>query len=586
MARSAFAAQLAEILLAGGSGLPDRRRHPRRGRRIRGHVLRTPLATPPGCRRSPAATSASSSKPSSRPSPTKSAARSTPCSGCSSEQARHRRALVTASAGNHGRALARAARACGLPLTSTLPARRPADQDRAMRAEGAELRLCRDYDEAERRREGARRRPARRSSSHRTRIPTSSPAPARSVSRSSRTAGGATPSWPPVGGGGLISGIADRARARRPDSVVGVEAEASSPFTAGLAAGRIVEIDVQPTLADGLAGNLDPDTPTFDIVRTRRRSTRASCVVGSSARRLSDRRHRRACCALDGAAVTSPKAAGAGRAVAERCLARQRDRHVRRSVTSRVDPARGGQHRSSDMLNARFAILQRITTRGLAARDGTRGRYPSHHQATGSRTAAVERQPARPCAALLLDSARRASRRRSRSSAREAQRARSDAALDFLGSRAPDMRIRSAERRRQRAAPATAALVTLMTRRRTRAGARTDAGRSASRRARTPSENRSLRGSTGPPSACSGRHVADHRDGVRRRASLAPTRRACADLAAAGPRATCRNREPWRCPSGSRRWCRAGGRRAGCRASAPRPARRRSAPQAPPRAAD
>ena len=28
-----------------------------------------------------------------------------------------------------------------------------------------------------------------------------------------------------------------------------------------------MEIDVLPTLADGLAGNLDPDTMTFDIVR-------------------------------------------------------------------------------------------------------------------------------------------------------------------------------------------------------------------------------------------------------------------------------------------------------------------------------
>ena len=33
------------------------------------------------------------------------------------------------------------------------------------------------------------------------------------------------------------------------------------------AAGRIVPIDVQPSIADGLTGNLDPDTITFDIVR-------------------------------------------------------------------------------------------------------------------------------------------------------------------------------------------------------------------------------------------------------------------------------------------------------------------------------
>ena len=69
----------------------------------------------------------------------------------------------------------------------------------------------------------------------------------------------------PVGGGGLISGTAIAAG---PDVATwGVETESSSPFTQGLAAGRIVPIDVRPTLADGLAGNLDPETITFDLVR-------------------------------------------------------------------------------------------------------------------------------------------------------------------------------------------------------------------------------------------------------------------------------------------------------------------------------
>ena len=49
--------------------------------------------------------------------------------------------------------------------------------------------------------------------------------------------------------------------------VIGVEAEASHPFTSSLAAGRIVEVEVGPTLADGLAGNMDPETITFDLVR-------------------------------------------------------------------------------------------------------------------------------------------------------------------------------------------------------------------------------------------------------------------------------------------------------------------------------
>ncbi len=70
----------------------------------------------------------------------------------------------------------------------------------------------------------------------------------------------------PVGGGGLIAGIGIAAR-ERGAAVLGTEVEASCPFTQSLAAGRIVQIDVAPTLADGLAGNMDPDTITFDLVR-------------------------------------------------------------------------------------------------------------------------------------------------------------------------------------------------------------------------------------------------------------------------------------------------------------------------------
>ena len=69
----------------------------------------------------------------------------------------------------------------------------------------------------------------------------------------------------PVGGGGLVSGLAIAAGDRA--ATWGVETEASCPFTRSLAAGRIVAIDVKPSLADGLVGNLDPETITFDLVR-------------------------------------------------------------------------------------------------------------------------------------------------------------------------------------------------------------------------------------------------------------------------------------------------------------------------------
>ncbi len=71
----------------------------------------------------------------------------------------------------------------------------------------------------------------------------------------------------PIGGGGLISGIATAVRAGCGASVVGVEVEVSCALSQSIAAGRIVPIHAGQTLADGLGGNLDPDSITFDIVR-------------------------------------------------------------------------------------------------------------------------------------------------------------------------------------------------------------------------------------------------------------------------------------------------------------------------------
>ena len=174
--------------------------------------------------------------------------------------------LVTASAGNHGRAMAEAAKRAGMPLTVYVPEHAPRTKLDAIRATGADLRPSADYDDAERRaKEDARSRPAIYIS------PYSHPdviAGAGTVALEILDEQPNATIVVPIGGGGLISGIAIVAAARRdPANVYGVEVEASSPFTHGRAAGRIVTIDVGPTLADGLAGNLDPDTVTFDIVQ-------------------------------------------------------------------------------------------------------------------------------------------------------------------------------------------------------------------------------------------------------------------------------------------------------------------------------
>jgi threonine dehydratase len=58
----------------------------------------------------------------------------------------------------------------------------------------------------------------------------------------------------PVGGGGLIAGLALAMRALKPDvKIIGVEPKRAASFSAAVAEGRPVEVNVRPTLADGLA---------------------------------------------------------------------------------------------------------------------------------------------------------------------------------------------------------------------------------------------------------------------------------------------------------------------------------------------
>jgi threonine dehydratase len=70
----------------------------------------------------------------------------------------------------------------------------------------------------------------------------------------------------PAGGGGLSSGLGLWAAGEQDVRVVAVEAEASRALSASVAAGRVVEVPVGPTLADGLAGNLEPGSITPALV--------------------------------------------------------------------------------------------------------------------------------------------------------------------------------------------------------------------------------------------------------------------------------------------------------------------------------
>ncbi|HVJ26569.1 MAG TPA: pyridoxal-phosphate dependent enzyme [Vicinamibacterales bacterium] len=179
---------------------------------------------------------------------------------------KHLPPIVTASAGNHGRAMAHATAAAGLHLTVYAPENAPKTKLDAIREAGAELRLCRDYDEAERR--------AKEHGARGIGVFISPYAHPDVISGAGTVAMEILSERPAidsivvaVGGGGLISGTAIAAEGRA--EVSGVEVEASTPFTSSLKAGRIVQIEVGETLADGLSGNLDPDSPTFEIVRDR-----------------------------------------------------------------------------------------------------------------------------------------------------------------------------------------------------------------------------------------------------------------------------------------------------------------------------
>ena len=70
----------------------------------------------------------------------------------------------------------------------------------------------------------------------------------------------------PVGGGGLLSGIG-LSTANSAIRLVGVEAERSRALSASLAAGQVVTVPVRETVADGLAGNLEPGSVTLELAR-------------------------------------------------------------------------------------------------------------------------------------------------------------------------------------------------------------------------------------------------------------------------------------------------------------------------------
>lgn len=177
------------------------------------------------------------------------------------------RGVVAASAGNHGQAIAWGARALGIPSTIVVPETASPAKIAALRTYPSELVLAGvDYDAAE---ATGRQLAANRG------LPFISPYNDASVIAGQGTlAAELLEDWPdldlvvvPSGGGGLLAGIALAASVLRPGLAVwGAEPEASPTMQVALAQGEVVQIQESPTLADGLAGNIEAGSMSYPLV--------------------------------------------------------------------------------------------------------------------------------------------------------------------------------------------------------------------------------------------------------------------------------------------------------------------------------
>jgi threonine dehydratase len=179
--------------------------------------------------------------------------------------------VVTASAGNHGLGVAEAAARLGVRATVVVPANASAAKLHALRGyagRGVELLpQGASYDEAE-----AHARALAASTGRHYVSPYNDPAVIAGngtvALEALEDAPGATVFVAPVGGAGLISGCGVWAHHALPGvRVLAVQSEASAALHASLAAGKLVEAPVHPSLADGLAGNIEADSITWPLAQ-------------------------------------------------------------------------------------------------------------------------------------------------------------------------------------------------------------------------------------------------------------------------------------------------------------------------------
>jgi len=177
--------------------------------------------------------------------------------------------VVTASAGNHAQGVALAATRIGVDSTIVMPEHAPISKVKATRSYGGNVVLYgEDYDEAAERAHEIEREEGR------TYV--------HAFDDDYVMAGQGTIGLEiydelpevdtvvvPIGGGGLISGVATALKGQNPDiRVIGVQAEGASSVAESLRKGERVERDSVETIADGIATRTVGER-TFEVIRER-----------------------------------------------------------------------------------------------------------------------------------------------------------------------------------------------------------------------------------------------------------------------------------------------------------------------------
>jgi threonine dehydratase len=178
--------------------------------------------------------------------------------------------VVTASAGNHGQALAYGAQKLGFHAKIVVPTHAPKVKVDGIKQFGAELLLYGEtYDEAEKK--------AKQLAAQEGRLYISPYNDERIVAGHGTVGLEILSELPnvdvvivPVGGGGLIGGIAIAVKSQKPTAkVIGVQSTASPVMYESLKAGKIVppHRHERYTIAEGLVGAVEKGSITFDIAK-------------------------------------------------------------------------------------------------------------------------------------------------------------------------------------------------------------------------------------------------------------------------------------------------------------------------------